>query len=340
MTVALFYRNFKKLHTSFSHVGLGVNAMHTARVLKEHGIRTRVFGIRKPEDVAAHLLEHGPFRFVVIEALWIPTAQLEALLEQFPRTEFLVRCHSQIGFLQIEPRAVVLLREQLRLQEVTTNFRVAANSRRFCHFVEHAYGSACLYAPNLYEIHRVSHRHRNCPHHGPLKIASFGATRLLKLHPTAAAAALLVARSRGQDLEFYVNVNRAEHGGGILETLRAMFAEVPWARIVEVPWTSWPQFRHVVARMDVCIQVSATETFNLVTADAAAEGVPSAVSPAIDWVPDAWKTATDDPQAVADTVDRLLDHRRAAQEGIEALRAYNERGVQAWKASLHTALQD
>lgn len=332
MKIAIFYKNFREVHPSHSHIGLGVSAMHTAKVLKHHGIHVRVFGVRRPEEIASVLKsESESFDIAMIQALWVPTQQLEALMGLFPRMEVMVRCHSQVGFLSVDPGAVRLLREGLSLQDSSTNFHVTGNSKRFCHFVEQAYGSRCLYVPNLYDAERVSRRHRNVPHEGPLRIASFGALRLLKLHPTAAAAALLVARHRGHSLEFYINSNRERGEDGILQTIRSMFYGLPRARLIEVPWAPWAEFRQIIASMDVCIQVSATETFNLVTADAVAEGVPSAVSEVIEWVPDYWKTSIDDPQVIADSVSALLDNRRAADDGIRALTNYTEQGVVAWK---------
>lgn len=42
--VAIFYRNFAKVDSKFSHVGLGVNGLHTAKVLRKHKVRTDLCG--------------------------------------------------------------------------------------------------------------------------------------------------------------------------------------------------------------------------------------------------------------------------------------------------------
>jgi len=338
--LAIFYKDFTKISGYYSHIALGVGAMHAARVLRKHGIRTTLYSVKTPEQIAEDLRRDGPYKFAIIEAPWIPTEILQSLVDEFPRTEFLLRCHSQPAFLQADTNGMRLVREALYLQETTTNFRVSGNSDRFCEWIRRAYGSECLELPNLYDLHRETRRHRVVPHVGPIKIGSFGATRMLKLHPTAASAALIVARNRGVDLSFFLNVGRDDQGGQIIRVIREMFKNIPWAKLVEIPWMPWPQFRHQIAAMDACIQVSATETFNIVTADAIAEGIPSAVGPSIGWVPRHWQTQIDDPSAIARTVELLLDDRYAPEEGCKALTEYNESGVIEWKKTLATALED
>lgn len=244
---------------------------------------------------------------------------------------FLVRSHSQIGFLQVEPSAIQLLRELLILEENFLNLTVAANSVELKHFFETAYGGHTLYLPNLYDLERV-HRRRSREHdHRLLRVGSFGALRLLKNHTTAAAAALMLARKRDCDLEFSVSVENDTMGGGaVLDALRKMFNGLRWARLVEQPWQDWASFRRTVGGMDLCLQVSMTETFNVTTADAVAEGVPSVVSPTIEWAPDYWKA---DPDRLDDIVrigGALLSCPDAAEDGLAALSCFTEDAVRRW----------
>src|SRR5262249_22532051 len=162
--------------------------------------------------------------------------------------------------LQVEAGAIQLLREALADEQVALNFRVAGNSPRFCAEVEQIYGAPCAYLPNLYDPARP-HRRFRAPHRDRvLRLASFGAMRLLKLHTTAGAGPLAAGGTRGCDLELHVNVHREEHGRGVLDAIRRMAAGLAWARVVEVPWAAWPDFRTTIASMDATIQVSATET--------------------------------------------------------------------------------
>jgi hypothetical protein len=86
--------------------------------------------------------------------------------------------------------------------------------------------------------------------------------------------------------------------------------------------------------MHLLLQPSYTESFNMVTADGVAEGVPSVVSHAIDWVPDHWKASMDDVLDIARVGRYLLTDPYAPQEGLDALKSHNTEGLKAWQAFL------
>lgn len=335
--VLLFYRNFTKGPNHCSHIGLGVNALHTVRVLRRQKIRADTYGVwlpfptkEYPRSISAILKENPGCTHAVIEAPWVDSLSLQQLMTQFPDVQFVVRCHSQVGFLQVEAGAVKLIRDYLHLQEGTLNFQFAANSDRFAKYVESTFHSPCLLLPNLYDFDRPATKQTAPFDHRTLRIASFGALRLLKNHSTAAAAAQLIARSRNCDLEFYLSVNREEHGKGILQMIRNMFQGLRWAKLVEVPWESWPEFRRTVAFMDLALQVSFTETFNITTADAVAEYVPSVVSDCIEWLPDSCKASADDADDVARVGNQLLQNPFAPTEGLRYLQRYVRQGTERW----------
>jgi len=332
--VIIVYRNFMAAENPQCHIGLGVGALHTVRVLRKHHVDARAYGVWTADHIQEHLRRHPETTHCVIEAPWVPLADTQRLLGEFPDVHFLVRSHSQIGFLQVEAGAITLLRELLLLQDGVLNLTVAANSHRLKNFVERTYSGACLYLPNLYDVERPGRKRDVCHEHRSLRIGSFGALRLLKNHTSAAAAALMIARARGCDLEFSVSIEREENGRGVLDALRAMFANVPWARLVEQPWMDWSQFRRVVETMDLCIQVSHTETFNFVTADAAAAGVPSVVSPMIEWPPAYWQVDPDAIEDMARVGSALLSSTEGADDGLRALEHYVRGATHRWLSYL------
>ena len=336
--IVIFYRNFQlkpcggKGAAPHSHIGLGVSAMHTAKVLRKRHIRTDVFGVWLAKDIENHLEKLcNSVTHVIIEAPWVSLSDMENLLYKFPQIHFVVRTHSQVGFLQVEAGAVQLLREYSLLEDSTLNFSIAANSQRFCEFMEITYRVGCRYLPNLYDFERP-YRHEYREHHRgqTLKVSSFGAIRLLKNHSTAAAAALMLARLRNSNLEFYMSVNREEHGNGVLQAIRNLFKDLPWAKLVEVPWQPWGCFRQTVGHMDICFQVSATETFNIVTADASAEGVPTVVGEAIDWLPTDWVANIDDAHDIARVANNLLSDPRSGRKATQALEIYTCNATKTW----------
>ena len=211
---------------------------------------------------------------------------------------------------------------------------LAGNSRRFCHWVQSTFGAPCAYLPNLYWLYNYPARQAlwTC---GTLRIGAFGATRPLKNLMSAAGAALEIARHLRAPLEFWLSGGRTEAGGeSVLGAVQQMLEGLPGVSLRLNGWQSWPSFRKTVAHMHLLLQPSYTESFNIVTADGVAEGVPSVVSDAIDWAPDDWKANVDDVLDIARVGRRLLRDDRAVDDGRKALESYNDDGLRAYERYL------
>ncbi len=329
----LAYKNFAA-HKNISHIGLGVSAINTVKTLRRMGVQTEVWPILHSRDLRERL-QREPASHVVISAPWIPSIEIQALVGAHPETRFAVNCHSNVGFLQADAQGVRLVREAMEIEAGTFNFHLAGNSAKFCKWVTSAYGAPCTFLPNLYYMENDMLPSRPLYRGGTLRIGAFGATRPLKNFMSAAGAALEIARSMKSDLELWLSAGRTEGGGDtILRSAHAMLDGLPGVTLVENGWKSWPKFRQCVAHMHLLLQPSYTESFNMVTADGIAEGVPSVVSEAIDWAPEHWKAECDDVLDIARVGRRLLQDDHAARDGFEALKFHNEAGVRAWTAFL------
>jgi hypothetical protein len=329
MGVVISYKNFAA-NRNISHIGLGVAAMNTAKVLRRAGIKTEVWPILSAADLRTRLRSVSVEQ-VVISAPWIPAAELQGLAVEFTDTQFAVNCHSNVGFLQADRNGVKLLRETIEVEMGTHNVHVAGNSRRFCDWVRSAFGVPCAFLPNLYYLDAKPNPHRPFAG-GTLRIGAFGATRALKNLMSAAGAAVEMARNFRSPLELWLSAGRAEGGGdGILAALKEMLNGLPNVTLMLNGWQSWPKFRKVVGYMHLLLQPSYTESFNMVTADGVAEGVPSVVSSAIDWAPDDWKAQVDDVLDIARVGRRLVCDPRAAQDGWDALETYVGAGLLAYR---------
>lgn len=334
--VILCYKNFPVAH-HVSHIGLGVSALNTAKVLRSKGINADVWAILGAKTIADRI-KTSPIRptHIVIGAPWIPTLDLQVLVFGHPDIEFSVVCHSNVGFLQNDPQAITNFRQDLALEQGALNFRAAGNSQRLCSWIESAYERPCLWLPNLYFLDRQDPVYRRPWNGSFLRIGAFGAVRALKNLTSAAAAALKLAEGLHVQLEFHISVGRVEGGTTVVRALRAMLENVPCVSLVEDPWFQWPQFRQVIRSMDLLMQPSYTESFNMVTADGAAESIPSVVSDAIDWAPNDWKADVDDALDIAKTAQYLLHHMHAGAEGFRALQKHNRDGARAWMEYLES----
>ena len=327
--VILVYKNFAA-SKNISHIGLGVSAINTAKILRSRGVAAEVWPIVSAQELHTRLKTEAATH-VVISAPWIPSTDLQQLTQNHPELKFAMNCHSNVGFLQADANGVRLLREAMEIETGTFNFHLSGNSRRFCRWITGAFGAPCTYLPNLYFIDGVPRSHRPLFGGGVLRIGAFGATRPLKNFMSAAGAALEISRQLKTDLELWVSAGRTEGGGEtVLRAARAMLVGVPGVKLIENGWQSWPKFRQTVAHMHLLLQPSYTESFNMVTADGIAEGVASVVSEAIDWAPEHWKADVDDVFDISRSGRNLLSDPNAAQDGLIALQRHNGDGIHAW----------
>lgn len=329
MSVVLAYKNFAA-NRNISHIGLGVAAINTAKVLRREGVKADVWPILSASDLRKKL-EITPAGHVIISAPWIPATDLQGLSIDFPNTHFAVNCHSNVGFLQADRNGVKLLRETIELELGTANIHVAGNCRRFCEWLRAAFSAPCAYLPNLYWLNQEAKR-RPVFSDGTLRIGAFGATRPLKNLMSAAGAALEIARNLRVPLEFWLSAGRAEGGGEtVLAAVKELMADLPNVKLMLNGWQSWPKFRQVVGHMHLLLQPSYTESFNMVTADGVAEGVPSVVSSAIDWAPEDWRADVDDVLDIARVGRRLLHDPHAVEDGYRSLTTYINDGLRAYR---------
>lgn len=123
-----------------------------------------------------------------------------------------------------------------------------------------------------------------------VSVACFGAIRPMKNHLIQAIAAIKFANEKDVTLRFHINGSRIENNGDpVLKNLRNLFANNPQHELVEHAWMTHDEFVKVIKSMDICLQISFSETFNIVTADAVNNNIPVVVSNEISWVSSMYK---------------------------------------------------
>jgi hypothetical protein len=318
--------------SNVSHKGLGISALNTAKVLRAKGVDVVVRPAKDASSIRLVISQENPSH-VVINALWLPTSQLADIVHSYSNIQFAVLIHSNIAFLQVEPKGISLLKEAVDLEQASIgNFNVAANSHGGVDGLSQAWECPIAYLPNLYYLDDSAIEHRPVWSGRKLKIGAFGALRPLKNPTSSAFAALDIATSLHSELEFHVNIGRNDGGGmnKLIPPLEAIFANLPYAKLVKDPWDSWTGFRRLVRGMDLLLQPSFTETFNIVTADGVAEGIASVVSDVIEWVPRYWVAPPDNVTEIARVGRALLRDPNAGRDGLRALTANNETGARTW----------
>lgn len=336
MRIILAFKNPKADNPQACHVGLGVTAANAAEVLVEHGLQAEAVPVIDGYHLRDKLRKQTwpGLTHLIFCAPYIDTNFLESLCREFASIRFSVVFHSNVGFLQADRWAVKVMREQMELERRVDNFHLAGNCEKFCDSVEAAYGVPCTLLPNLYFLHGPIERKRDLWQGPELHIGIFGATRVLKNLMTAAWACLQIGRELDAFTQIHISTGREEGGAGVMHAVREMCGGLSRVELVEEPWLPWLEFRRVIRRMNLLMQPSFTESFNGVTADGIAEGVPSVVSPAIDWVPQKWIANPDNAKEIAETGKRLLRDRNAPRDGYRALVKHNHSSIEAWKRFL------
>lgn len=336
LNVVIVYKNFRKFH-GVSHIGLGICALNNSKALNQMGIRCRVVPIDDYTAIGPYLEAMNPVpTHVIVQALWVPSETMGNLAGEFPDTQFAAVCHSNVGFLQAEPRAITLFKEYISLERETVNFHASGNSLRFCRSVEESLTEPCTYLPNMYWLH---HKHGEPKRiwrdiGGTLRIGIFGASRIQKNMLSGVMASIEIASNMGAFTEIYISSGRddggAQRANNVRQGARNLVAGLPNVKLIEAPWSTWTQFLKIVGSMNLLMQPSYSESFNIVTADGCAEGVPSVVSSAITWAPKSWMADTDDASDIARVGVGALNDPMSATHGFNHLKRHNRESEYHW----------
>lgn len=335
--VVLAVKNFAAIQ-GVCHIGLGVTATNTMKVLRKNGVFTEAWPaqtaaeLEKKLEAADKNTRYSPITHVVVSApSWVQPEDFKRLCFRWPEIEFVQLNHSGTAYLSIDKFGIRNIREVADLELSLHNLRVAANNPRVARFVTVALSRECLLLPNLYDVDSFANPFSPQKLAGTLRIGSFGAGRPWKNQLSAAEAAVMLARKLGLKLELYVNTKRPDGGERMIESRNELFDRLRGAKLIEVPWEPWPKFRKTISNMHILFSPSFDETFNVVTADGIAEGVPSVVGGSIEWVPDFWKCETFDPESIACVANTLLhDPKDAVEAGRRNLKQFVKNGVRDW----------
>ena len=332
--VALIFKDFAAwLKTSC--VGLNIAGYTTATVLKKEGLDVSVFPVRHNIDIVTAIDKYQEetkikLTHAVISAPWLSVHDLKALLNHFPYIKFLILSHSNVGFLQADPWGVELFRHYIELKKTYKNIEVGGNSAKFSNWLSKAFNTKAILLPNLYPLAENISMKLVWDGVSAIKIGIFGAPRAQKNFMTAVGSAILIQQSLGVKVEIHMNSDVEDSNNVVSLAITQMTKNLDNITLVKHNWAYWDDFIKIVADMDLLLQPSYTESFNMVTADGISVGVPSVVSPAIYWAPNSWKAETDDCTDIANRGIFLLKNYKARQKGLKALRSHNDNSLSYW----------
>ncbi len=265
--------------------GLLNSANFVNDMLISNGIESKIVEVIDNNGIDKEVHQYKPTH-VIIEALWVVPSKFEVLQKLHPNVKWIIRLHSDMPFISNEGIAIEWIYEYMKYK----NVYISVNSKRIEGELNGILPKNVIYLPNYYPISRVVRTKVKEP--GIVNIGRFGAVRPFKNHLLQAVAAIEFANREGLMLRFHINGTRIENKGDcVLKNIRSLFVNNPQHQLVEHTWMPHSEFVELFNSMDICMQVSFSETYNIVTADAVNNLVPVVVSPEIKWVFDLFKAS-------------------------------------------------
>lgn len=268
---------------------------------------------------------------VVIEALWVTPNKFIELNAIHKHVRWIVRIHSKATFLAQEGIALHWVNEYTKIPRVI----VSANNSEFNDDMCDV-GYPLLYLPNIYTpSYKIIKSHQRDP--GVINIGCFGALRPMKNHLVQAMAAIKFAESLGKTLHFHINFN-CENIDNVLRNLRSLF-EGRKHLLKEHGWLRHEDFCRLVSSMDVGMQVSVSESFNIVMADFVNLDIPVVCSKEIKFVNWLFKCANDTDEIVRTLGLACFGGRFNLQRyNKRLLDQHNREAVGIWDRAMHKFL--
>lgn len=265
-------------YASLMSSGLLNSATFVNNMLNKNGVESKIIEVIDNNGIDKEVHEFKPTH-VIIEALWVVPSKFEILEKLHPTVKWIIRLHSETPFLANEGIAMDWVYGYMKYKNVI----VSINSKRIMKEFNAILPKSVLYLPNFYPLSKVENNHTQEP--GVINIGCFGAIRPLKNQLLQAVSAIEFANEEGLKLKFHINGTRIENNGDpVLKNIRNLFINNPNHELIEHTWMEHDKFVELIQSMDICMQVSFSETYNIVTADAVNSRVPVVVSPEIKWV--------------------------------------------------------
>jgi len=293
-----------------SNVGLSTGLYNSAsfvnNMLNDAGVESVLEVAIDNNCIDRLVTKHRPTH-VIIEALWVVPTKFTVLQRLHPKVKWIIRLHSELPFLAGEGMAMDWLGDYSEFHNVYFGVNAPRMMRELETYMKAKHpgriwdNGRIIYMPNYYPQEFVTKKLDKTK--DTIDVACFGAVRPLKNHMVQAIAAIEFARKLDKKLRFHINAGRIEmNGGPVINNLKGMFQQLAGRgyELVNHQWRPREEFLELCATMDIGLQVSFSETFNIVCADLISQGVPIVGSEEIPWAVPAWCAPTTDSEAIAD----------------------------------------
>lgn len=286
--------------------GLINSCKFLSNALEKLGIESKVVSVIDNNFIDREVHQYKPTH-VFIEAIWVVPEKFHVLLPKYPNIKWFVRLHSNTPFIANEGIAMQWIMGYEELRKQYGNLQISPNSSKLVHDLWLSRRIETAYSPNVYfpdEYASLEKYSKQEIEHGDgiINIGCFGAIRPMKNHLTQAIACMGFANQLKKTLHFHINGTRYEQNGEqVHRNLKYLF-EGSKHKLVEHPWCDHKDFVSLIREMDLGIQVSFSETFNIVAADMVAANIPMVGSNEIGWLSSVFQAEANDTDNIIATL--------------------------------------
>lgn len=271
--------------TMHSHIGMQTGLYNSASfvsaMLNDLGIKSKMAVVVDNNGIDREVYNYKPTH-VIIEAVWVTPSKFTILQKLHPAVKWVIRVHSEMPFLAGESRAIDWLGDYSDFKNIILAINAPRMFKEITFYLKHRNkwtteqtAEHVIYLPNYYpQQYKSKKLDRN---KDTIDIGCFGAIRPLKNHLVQAFAAIEFAEQLGKKLRFHVNAGRIEmQGGPVISNLKSLFQQIHrhGHELINHLWRPREEFLELCAKMDIGLQVSFSETFNIVGADIISQGIP------------------------------------------------------------------
>jgi hypothetical protein len=329
-----------KHSTPMMSTGLYNSAKFMHDMLLEKNVKTDMSVVVDNNEIDREVTKHRPTH-VIIEAIWVVPSKFAVLQKLHPKVKWIIRLHSEMSFLANEGNAIDWICDYSMFK----NIIIAANAFRTYEqmsdllkirngWSDKVTHEKVIYLPNYFPMKAIP-PFKKYENRSIIDVACFGAIRPLKNQLLQAIAAVKFADTIGKKLVFHINSGRIENQGApVNRNLTSMFQHLydSGHRLINHEWRPRDKFLELCKRMDIGLQVSFSETFNIVAADLISVGVPVIGSKEIPWLLPPFCANPNDSE---DMVKKMLNVYENSNKAIihhqsEKLIQYGERSSDIW----------
>jgi hypothetical protein len=266
----------------YGSFGLMNSAKMVCDVLNENNVEGKMVVVTDANSIDKEVTNYNPTH-IIIEAIWVTPAKMIELknLYRHKDRQWIIRTHSRIPFLSMEGNSIDWIFDYSKIgKNVHVSFNCKETNKEFSNLIE----KEAIYLPNLYTIHDYTKNYKS-HHHYWIDIGCFGSIRPLKNTLIQAVAAIKYADSLDLHLRFHINDRPEQLGDRVLKNLNLLFKNRPEHLLVKHKWMNHHDFILLLRQMNISMQVSMSETFNMVIADSVDNNIPVVVSKEIGYLP-------------------------------------------------------